>query len=293
MLFKNSEEAGEQLPLKPGHSIIDPSKHRITCPSNEDNAALIEEHDRYETEWLAQKKNRESRQQLASIRNELKMARNTERSFGTVYASSGLRTINCEKLSSESRDGQIATETGKSQFRFLLDWSLLSFHPKRGMSDFLPMQQQRMTHDYSTIVSGKQCSYWTAMNNPKCHILRDKVSVGKCGRTTGFTYGLISPIPTLINPDIGGPYNFISAAKYLTVKDCIHSMSFVAHSGAAVEKGDSGSIVLHAPSGDWLGLLFGETSTKSALFTPIDLVFRDIEKVTGQKVIEPVFNNKW
>jgi hypothetical protein len=70
-------------------------------------------------------------------------------------------------------------------------------------------------------------------------------------------------------------------------------MSFVAHSGAAVGKGDSGSIVLHAPSGDWLGLIFGETRTKTALFTPIDLVFRDIEKVTGHKVVEPVFNYNW
>ena len=293
VLSKSSEEAGEQLPLKPGHSIIDPSKHRITCPSNEDNAAFIEEHERYETEWLAQKKHPESEQQLAYIRTELKMARETERSFGTVYASSGLRTINCEKPSSNSEDGQIAGETGKSHFRFLLDWSLLSFHPKRGMSDFLPPEQQRITHDYSTIVSVKQCSRWTVMNNPKCHILRDEVSGGKCGRTTGLTYWTCEPDSDPIDPGIGGQFKFTSATKYLTVEDFFHSMSFVAHSGVAVEKGDSSSIVLHAPSGDWLGLLFGETSAKSALLTPIDLVFRDIEKVTGHKVVEPVFNKDW
>lgn len=63
-----------------------------------------------------------------------------------------------------------------------------------------------------------------------------------------------------------------------------------AHSGAAVDKGDPGSIALHAPSGVWLDLLVGETRAKAALPTPIDLVFRDIEKLTGHKAVEPVFN---
>ncbi|KAF9736513.1 hypothetical protein PMIN02_012276 [Paraphaeosphaeria minitans] len=65
-------------------------------------------------------------------------------------------------------------------------------------------------------------------------------------------------------------------------------MSFVGHSSAPVVKsGDSGSIVLHTPSGDWLGLLFGSTGTGAALFAPIDVILRDIEIVTGCKVLEP------
>ena len=188
------------------------------------------------------------------------MARTTDRSFGKVHASSGLRTVKCEKLSSNPTDGKPVAETSMSQFRFMLDWCLLVFYPRRGMSNFLPMRQQHNTGSYSTLMSGQQCSQWTVMNNPKCHILRGEVSVGKFGRTTGFTYGTINSIPTIINPEIeGGQYKSSSETYGFTVNDCGHSMSFVAHSGAAVGKGDSGSIVLHVPSGDWLGLLFGET----------------------------------
>ncbi|KAJ4989089.1 hypothetical protein SVAN01_05351 [Stagonosporopsis vannaccii] len=294
LLSEKPGETGERPPLKPGNRAFDPSKHRFTCPSNEDNAIFINEHEEDEKEWLSQTKNPAAAQQLASTRNELAVARKTDRSFGTAYASSGLRTVKCEKLTSNPKDGKAVVETGKSQFRFLLDWALLSFHPKRGMSEFLPMLQQSKIANHSTLRSGRQCSKWTVMSNPKCHILRDGVSVGKCGRTTGFTYGLINSIPTLINPDIEeGQHEFISATYGLTVKDCGHSLSFVAHSGAAVGRGDSGSIILHAPTGDWLGLLFGKTRTNAALFTPIDLVFRDIKNVTGQEVVEPVFNSDW
>jgi hypothetical protein len=52
---------------------------------------------------------------------------------------------------------------------------------------------------------------------------------------------------------------------------------------------DSGSIVLHAPSGKWLGPLFGQTYISAALFTPIDMVLCDIEELTGLDVVEPVF----
>ncbi|KAF2128006.1 hypothetical protein P153DRAFT_46479 [Dothidotthia symphoricarpi CBS 119687] len=291
LLTKKSSDSSERPFLEPGNPAFDSNKHILTCPSNEDNANFIQDRKRYEQQWLTQTKTPAAPQYLASTRAELTMARTTDRSLGTVHASSGLRTVKCEKLSSNPADGKPVAETGKSQFRFMLDWCLLAFHPGRGMSNFLPMRQQYNIGGYSTLMSGQQCSQWTVMNNPKCHILRDEVSVGKFGRTTGFTYGIINSIPTVINPEIeGGQYKFSSETSSFTVKDCGHSMSFVAHKGTAVGKGDSGSIVLHAPSGDWLGLLFGETKTEAALFTPIDLVFRDIEKVTGHKVVEPVFN---
>lgn len=215
----------------------------------------------------------------------------TDRTFGTVHASSGLRTVKCENLSSNPIDGTTISETGRSQFHFMLDWCLLAFHPGRGMYNHLALWPQIGKSSYSTLRSGQQCSQWTVMNNPKCNILRDEVIVGKYGRTSKFTYGTIQPIPIIINPEIeGGQYGSFSETYGLTVKDCGYSMSFIAPRSVVVENGDSGSIVLHAPSGDWLGLLFGETKTNAALFTPIDLVFRDIEKVTGYKVIEPMFN---
>jgi len=129
------------------------------------------------------------------------------------------------------------------------------------------------------------------MNGPRCNIVReDDVGVGKYGRTTAFTYGEINAIPVIIDPKSdGGVYTAFSESYGLTVKDCGCSMSFVAYEGSAVERGDCGSILMHTPSGDWLGLIFGESMANTALFTPIDLVLQDIEKVTGREVIEPVF----
>lgn len=41
--------------------------------------------------------------------------------------------------------------------------------------------------------------------------------------------------------------------------------------------------------GTWVGILLGATVDGHGLMIPIDLVIRDIEHVTGQKVIEPTF----
>ncbi|KAJ4372477.1 hypothetical protein N0V83_004251 [Neocucurbitaria cava] len=299
VVFTNmSSDSSEPPFLKPGTPAFDPNKHRFACPSNEDNVAFIQDRESDEQLWLSKSERPGSAEFLASSRAELTMARTTDRSFGRVHASSGLRTVKAEKLSSNPTNGKSVAETGKAQFRFLLDWCLLAFDARRSMTNELPMRRQHNTSPHSTLNSGRDCKQWTVMNNPKCHILRDDVHVGKFGRTTGFTYGRINAIPVVINPEVkGGEYKSVSKTYGLTVENCGHCMEVLPHSGSGstnvVGSGDSGSIVLHAPSGDWLGLLFGETRAKAALFTPIDLVFRDIEKVTGHQVIEPVFNPKW
>ncbi|CAO2654502.1 Nn.00g112350.m01.CDS01 [Neocucurbitaria sp. VM-36] len=292
-LLNNTSRDSRQPPfLKPGNPAFVPSKHIITCPSNEDNTGFIQNREKTEKILLNQAKNPAAPQHLASTQADLKMARTTDRTLGRVHASSGLRIVKCEKFLSNPTDGEPVAETGKSQFRFMLDWCLLAFHPGRSMSNFLPIKRQQIQlRGDINLMLGQQCSQWTVMNNPNCYILRDEISVGKSGRTTGLTYGKINPVPTVINPEIdGGQYRFFSKTYGFMVKDCGYSMSIITYSSIAVDRGDSGSIVLYAPSGNWLGLLFGVTSAHAALFTPIDLVFRDIEKVTGHKVVEPVFN---
>lgn len=293
-----TDSSGESLFLEPGNRALNPDKHRFTSPSNQDNKAFIEDRQTYERQWLDQVRagNSQVQQYLDSTRNELKLAQTTNRSFGTVHASSGLRTVMSEKLSSNPNNGDLAALTGKSQFRYMLDWCLLDMVPSRSMTNTLPMRSQVSSSvgSHKKLMSGQHCPRWTVMNKPKCHILRDEVSVGKFGRTTAFTYGYLNAIPTIINPKVeDGQYKFIAETHGFTVKDSGYSMSVVAHSGTAVARGDSGSIVLHAPTGDWLGLLFGETKTKAALITPIDLVFRDIKIVTGFNVVEPIFTSKW
>ncbi|KAH8702832.1 hypothetical protein GQ44DRAFT_783603 [Phaeosphaeriaceae sp. PMI808] len=294
LLTNQPSDSGERPFLKPGNPAFDLNKYRITCPSNEDNKAYIEECETQEQVWLNQPDELDVQQSLASVRADLTMARTKDRSFGKVHASSGLRTVKCERFSSSPTDGKLVAKTGKSQYNFILDWCLLTLHTKRGISNLIPALDQYQNVDHSIISSNKKCSQWTVMNNPKCSILREEVSVGKVGRTTRFTYGMIHPIPTIINPEVEqGAYRSISGTYGLKVEDCGHCMSFVSHRpiDVAVSDGDFGSIVLHAPSGDWLGLLFGETSSRAALFSPIDVVFRDIEKVTGHKVVDPIFNS--
>ncbi|KAF2439730.1 hypothetical protein P171DRAFT_395639 [Karstenula rhodostoma CBS 690.94] len=291
-----SSSSAAQLALKPNTPGFNMQNHRLTCPSNDDNATLTEQLKSYQQQWESQTGGLAA-QQLAKTKAELKEAGTFDRTFAAVCASSGLRSVRSERFSSDPKTGQVAAETGKPLLRFLLDWSLLTFHPQRGMTNELPLRQQNNPPgaQNKTLLSGKVCSQWTVLNNPKCHILRDEVNVGKFGRTTGFTYGQINAIPTIIDPVVGGKqYKSTAEAYVFTVEDCGHAMSFVGHTSAPVVKsGDSGSAVLHAPSGDWIGLLFGSTSTGAALFTPIDLVLRDIETVSGLNVVEPAFNPNW
>lgn len=70
-------------------------------------------------------------------------------------------------------------------------------------------------------------------------------------------------------------------------------MEFVAHRNAGMKTGDCGRIGLHAPSGDWIGLVSGQTSTGLALFTRNNHVFGNIKGVTGYKAIEPVCDWNW
>jgi hypothetical protein len=279
--------------LEPGYSEFDPKKHRFTCPSIQDHGSFIDNRKDRERYWLKMSHRPESTKQLASIRAQLQMVGAAESSFGAVHASSGLRTVRCEKFSSDPTTGKRVAETGKPRYRFLLDWSLLAPPSTRSMANSLDESLYEPTQ-ISHIPQSPFFSNWTTMNNPKCNIMRDEVEVIKIGRTTGLTHGTVNAIPTIITPDMdGGQHKFMSDTYGLTVEECGHSMSFTSPEGAAVGTGDSGSIVLHTPSGHWLGLLFGEISTRAALFTPIDLVLRDIEEVTGHKVVEPAFIYKW
>jgi hypothetical protein len=294
VLLEKQGNSSEPLFLEPGNHKFDYNKNRFTCPSIQDHNAFIHERESEEKYWMNMPTYFEAAtQQLAAARSQLQQARTTDLAFGTVAASSGLRTVKSEIFSSDPATGERAAETGKSKFRFILDWSLLDFHSEREMINRLPVFPFKTPME-SYLTPVLLCSKWTTMNNPKCHVMRDEVKVGKMGRTTGLTYGIVNAIPTIINPNIDkGEYEPMSDTYSLTVKDCSSCMSFYSPAGKVVEKGDSGSIVLHVPSGHWLGLLFGETSTKAALFTPIELVLRDIEEVTGHKVVEPAFIDTW
>lgn len=268
----------------------------LTCPSNEDNAALIEALKSWK-KMLDSRKDEDAAQQLLEIEANLSKAESMDRIFATVTSSSGIRSIRTERMSSNPATGTTAAATEKSPKNFLLDWSLSAFHPQRVMTNTLPLIHQQINPvvpQDRRLWTGQICNQWTVLNNPKCHVLKDDVHVAKFGRTTGVTYGMVNPVPVIIDPGIEDKqYRSIADTYHLTVNDCGHAMGFVGYKNAqVVDSGDSGSVVQHVPSGDWLGLLFGSTIAGAALFTPIDLVLRNIESVTGLKVVEPAFNPK-
>ncbi|KKY17668.1 hypothetical protein UCDDS831_g06259 [Diplodia seriata] len=54
------------------------------------------------------------------------------------------------------------------------------------------------------------------------------------------------------------------------------------------EGGDSGSWVFDTETGAWIGVLFGGPLYEEyAYITPVDIILRDVEDVTGKKVVEP------
>lgn len=264
------------------------------CPSDQDNALFIEGRGtqiEHAVDRLKFNSNPTLEHQLEQRKNERNTAKNFDRKFGILYASSGLRTTSCEKFSTDPNTGQSVTPTNKAINRFLLDWSLVQILPGRDMQNMLPVSDSLSSNEGVELWEHEICQTWSTLNNPFANINRDELVVGKFGRTTRCTYGLINRAPVIINPEVNnGEFRFMSEAYGMTVKDSAACFQMTAAKALVLESGDSGSIVIHVESSNWLGLVFGETASGSALFTPIDVVLRDIEEVTKLKIVEPVFS---
>lgn len=244
-----------------------------------------------------------SQSEVEDLNRKMKDLATKNRDFVAVYASSGHRSVRAEKTSTDGRTGRKLPPTpGKAIYRFALDWSLSELAPTRGMLNRVPEHPPIPVRERPRSLSSEQrCEEWTVLGgkkkeeNQNVNPWADDVNVGKFGRTTGFTYGQLDSLPVLIDPETENPRHgkFTKMAqKYnFTVADygCVYAVISHKPGGVFVEGGDSGSVLVHAPSGTWLGLIFGEAKSGNALFTPIDLVFRDIEQVTGYAVVEPRF----
>jgi hypothetical protein len=231
-----------------------------------------------------------SRQHANTAQTEKIRAEQFDRSFGKIYASSGRRTVINKTFTTHSKTGEFLASPDKTATQFLLDWCLLDIFPNRGMVNRLPNQLiHRLDTSHPALMPRITCREWRALNINGAHIFRDEVNIGMYGRTSGYAFGKINPIPVIINPAQKESGSKESKAHSFTIEDCPHALAVVPYRSESwsSDKGDLGSIIQHTHSREWLGLLCGQTMAQCALFTPIDMVFRDIENVTGLEVVEP------
>jgi hypothetical protein len=210
------------------------------------------------------------------------------RGIGYVYAGSGRRCIIANKYATEEETGR-SKERRKhmeTTYAFPLDWALIRLDiDKRDIINYLP-ETKRPLHCTSDLVPGKRCHRWTTFN-----VNKEDVQVAKYGRTSRWTYGKINGCLIAINPkcetEISGVYGFSveSPGWCFGVVNTRAMEDFF-------EPGDSGSILVHDGSGTQLGLLFGVTSGGQGMAMPLDLVFRDIKKITRKAVTDPPYVGK-
>ncbi|KAI1560131.1 hypothetical protein PtrEW7m1_011665 [Pyrenophora tritici-repentis] len=231
-----------------------------------------------------------------------------DRLLGTVLASSGFRVCeNTDYTLAETetfskvahvpnyafrhKDGtmppSLAEKINGRTIGFGLNWAVIKLAENRTLSDRTPQRSSGVK-----VPTGAQAGRYA-------HI-RHNVSynVAKKGRTTGWTYGKVSEIGSLLNlrpadrtsvipVDLGerfGQTNAIMLA--FGVIDDRKRKEFML-------SGDSGSCVLlneSNPKATIVGLLYASNEhTHVSYMIPFDLVVRDIEHVTGQTVVQPEF----
>ena len=243
-----------------------------------------------------------SRLELAN--DDLKVVRsNPDRSFGTVWATSGYRVCTNPNFSSnevkdmsvvgtqEETDPKVKhspcsqTRIGDRSLSFGLNWALLKIVEARKPDPRLPFPfQYECALQYTRIE--KDQSY----------------KVMKRGRTTGVTKGRINAIRSILkiqkNQDDKVNIIPVDLSKRFGAQDGIFLAYGIFDDRDGHEfmlGGDSGSCVLLQEKEDCrkltnIGLLFASNEyTRVSYMMPIDMVINDIEHVTGHTVTEPKF----
>lgn len=231
-------------------------------------------------------------EQLQSELEELESKRLPgDRQIGAIAAGSGRRDhigmrYNWEEHRTTSQDEVIQ----------VLDWALISITEGRQIENVVSETPETSHAPFTSLENRMELRHWAPFKlatSGDCVEIR----VTKRGRTSAWTYGQINRTLANLNPkedpQMASVYGY-TMEKYGQAW-CVGAPPEMNGSldWKFCEGGDSGSIVLYDPEhvnfeiGTWLGLLFGRTGTGQGLMMPLDLVFSDIEKVTGYAVTLP------
>jgi hypothetical protein len=213
-----------------------------------------------------------------------------KRRIGSVFAGSGYSWAKKPKYATDPNTGKEVN--GPQPRNMILDWSLIELDEKKTDRNVVNRTPPDLAPGIpnSTLVPDMICDRWSVFDARKC-----AVPVAKVGRTGGWTSGTISGTLVRIDDEVKeGRYKNIADNYPFTKDGPVFCFQAVRSGGKTpfVLGGDSGSILMHNPSGTWLGLCFAASPLENGLFMPIDQVFQDIKKVTGLAVTSPEFISK-
>lgn len=266
--------------LYPNNPTLAAFPHRFLSPSQKDHEEFCQNTRNAISIWSKRDptdpvtvENKQRQQSLLSRYQQF------DRQLGSLSAGSGFRSVPGVVYNTNENGKRKKGEPGK--YNFGLDWALLALDSGKRSAENRLRETHPSMFGKSGLMEGMKCNEWSTFD-----ISKVEIKTSKRGRTTGWTTGKLNSLFARINITQCGKM----AAKF-DFTDDRPGAAFTVVSGTRnipfVDSGDSGSILLHDTSGTWLGLLFGTLSEKTALMMPIDLVLRDIERVTGAKVVEP------
>lgn len=274
-------KATSEMMLRPGSADLRSAPQLLNCPADRDHNEYITQLTAEYHTWESQSKkgNPQASTELARVASQRTTALNSARTFASVFSSSGFRTADKVEF------------TGPPARKFLLDWALLSIDESRTTNNLLPRTEMRLEGAMTGLVKGYLCDTWSPLNTGKMNLKRHEVDVVKHGRTTDWTFGSINCGLATVNPKADPAFKEMAKTYGLSNSDTSHCYSIIKRGKRDfVDAGDSGSIVVHDPSGTWLGLLFGESGASSGLMVPMNIIFDDIKLVTGSAVVAPTMD---
>ncbi|PGH34883.1 hypothetical protein GX50_02234 [[Emmonsia] crescens] len=171
--------------------------------------------------------------------------------LGRVYAASGHR---------------LTSGNDKRQ----LDWALISVYPNRvGLNKFPPVGSYK-DEDLGTTFSGE------AVEDPTGAKPAQGERLYKFGRRTNLTMGRYNGLKAL-------ELKCWKTGNIIVTHEC--SVTGLPGSGAFLKRGDSGSFIVDSVT-NFVGLLFaGNEGPGITYYTPANILFEDIKKMTGARAV--------
>lgn len=214
------------------------------------------------------------------LEDELEVAENSARYIGRVYAASGFRT--CEN----PRFPQLMESSD-----WALNWCLAQVDQPKSISPQLQHVPKLAKH----VKSGDQVTQYCSISS------QENYDIVKRGRTTGWTRGTTSAVPSILRiSDSPLPLPALPTIQKVEFEEkwggnpvFVQTIVGTKEVPQFIEPGDSGSVALldqasNVSGVSAVGLCFAANAGSYASYMiPMDLVVKDIEEVTGAKVVEP------
>ncbi|PSN71736.1 hypothetical protein BS50DRAFT_629873 [Corynespora cassiicola Philippines] len=295
--------AGHFLP--PAHPHALNKELEITSPSDGDHQRLLDRKQKILQRYSnCSAPEVDTYKTCDSLKKDIYVLKAADRAIGHLFSASGFRVTPNQRFTQEQAvklsrvlEPGVTTPTGQKTAPSLrqeidgktlqwgLNWSLARVSPSHQLSRLTPLNTGRATRVPDLLEASQYCSI-----DPN-----KSYDVAKIGRTSGWTSGKINNIGSRLNLRV----DHISVVptelkhRYGTV---ILSYGVVVDERFPefLEPGDSGSAVLlkdrSKKQATIVGLGFaGNSRTRISYMQPMDLVVKDIEEITGCKVVYPRF----